>query len=48
MSCVCGHAPEEHRHEIRECKAEFIDDSDPENRYPCQCAMYEEDDEADA
>lgn len=31
MPCVCGHAPEDHRDETRECQVEG-----------CRCVMYEE------
>ncbi len=36
MSCICGHAPEEHRNEVGECQVEG-----------CLCAAYEEDEEED-
>jgi hypothetical protein len=38
-SCICGHAPEEHRAGFRECEGTFECDGSQE---PCQCGMYEE------
>jgi hypothetical protein len=45
MACACGHAPEEHREESRECEGTFLDRG---KEHPCQCAMYEEADDDDA